>query len=187
MPTLLDYLQIPLNHESQGASLIPLVTGNAENFTGPEYAFIDRLPWWEHVLGGWHLENQSEREAQYTPLEISKMKDYRALLNEKIGQRDYPPECIAVRTNEWKFILRDMNSLLEEISWWHFISGKKFPIEPFELYDLTRDPMEQKNVAKEHPDIVENLKTKLLEWDGFNNKKRAKPNNGKPSGVIPYP
>ena len=187
MPTILDYLQIPPNHEAQGVSLIPLIKGEEANFKGQEYAFIDRIPWWESVLGGWHLEHQAEREAQYTPLEINKMKDYRVLLSAKIGAGQYPPECIAIRTNGWKLIVRAKKELLENISWWNFITGKKFPVESVELYDLIRDPMEQKNVAKDHPQVVEKLQTKLLEWDAFNNKNKAKIQEGQTPLIIPYP
>jgi arylsulfatase A-like enzyme len=187
MPTILDYLQIPLNHEAQGSSLMPLIKGDQSGFKGSEYAYIDRLPWWEYVLGGWHLEHQSEREAQYTPLEIKKMKDYRSSLQVKIGGGQYPPECIAIRTNEWKLILREKSELLENISWWNFISGKRFPVDSVELYDLIRDPMEQKNVAREYPQVVEKLKTRLLEWDAFNKKNKAKIKEGQTPLIIPYP
>ncbi|MDD2854344.1 MAG: sulfatase [Desulfuromonadaceae bacterium] len=188
LPTILDYLQIPADHEAQGASMMPLINGDDKKYEGSEYAFIDRLPWWEHVLGGWHLEHQSEREAQYTPLEIKKMKAYQVLLQSKIGGNKYPPECIAVRTNKWKLILRQRNLLLEDISWWNFISGDKYPVAGLELFDLINDPMEQKNVANEHPDVVEKLKVKLLEWDAANNKNRGefKPVS-RPSLIIPYP
>ncbi|MDU0460026.1 MAG: sulfatase [Geobacteraceae bacterium] len=186
MPTILEYLQIPINHESQGSSLMPLINGDDAGFKGSEYAFIDRLPWWEYVLGGWHLEHQSEREAQYTPLEMKKMNDYKMLLQQKIGGGQYPPQCIAIRTNQWKLFLRDKRDLLEDISWWNFISGKKFPVESVELYDLVKDPMEQKNVAREHPQVVEKLKAKLLEWDALNIKNRASVRQGMPL-IIPYP
>src|SRR5512133_100340 len=147
MPTILEYLQIPINHESQGSSLMPLISGVKAGFTGSEYAYLDRLPWWESVLGGWHSDHQTEREAQYTPLEIEKMAEYRLLLQETIAAEPYPPQCIAIRTNQWKLFLREKHDLLENISWWNFISGKKFPVEAVELYDLSRDPLEQNNVA----------------------------------------
>jgi arylsulfatase A-like enzyme len=186
MPTLLEYLQIPIDEEGQGVSLLPLVKGDEAGFTGSEYAYIDRLPWWEYVLGGWHLEHQAEREAQYTALENERMKAYRTLLHDKIGGGKYPPECIAIRTNNWKLILRKKWELLESISWWNFISGIKYPVEPVELYDLIRDPLEQKNVAMEHPQVVEKLKVKLLEWDELNNRIKAKAPTGS-SMMIPYP
>jgi arylsulfatase A-like enzyme len=187
MPTILDYLQIPADHESQGASLLPLIKGTPEKFRGSEYAFIDRLPWWEYVLGGWHLEQQAEREAQYTPLEIERMQAYSALLHKTIGGDKYPPQCIAIRTNQWKLILREKSHLLEDISWWNFISGIKFPVEAIELYDLAKDPLEQKNVAKLHPEIVASLKSKLLEWDRVNSSNRAKRSPERKRLIIPYP
>lgn len=187
MPTILDYLQIPQNHESQGVSLLPLIKGDNARYLGSDYAYIDRLPWWEYVLGGWHLEHQSEREAQYTPLEREKIKGYRDLLNRTIGGGKYPPECIAIRTNEWKLILRERRELLEEISWWNFISGIRFPVPEVELYDLRKDPMEQKNVAAEHPRVVAELKAKLLAWNEFNSVNRKIHKDGRGSTIIPYP
>ena len=187
LPTILDYLQIPASHEVQGASMMPLVNGDEAGYQGSEYAFIDRLPWWEYVLGGWHLEHQSEREAQYTPLEIGRMKDYRELLQDKIGGGKYPPQCIAIRTNQWKLILRERSGLLEQISWWNFITGTKFPVASVELFDLARDPMEQKNVAAENPKVVEKLKAKLLEWDAANKVNPQKMPAAGRSLIIPYP
>jgi len=187
LPTILDYLQIPINHEIQGASLLPLVTGDNKNFKGSDYAFIDRIPWWEYVLEGWHLENQSERGADYTPLEISRMKGYRTMLQDTIGGGKFPPECIAIRTNEWKLILRERRELLENISWWNFISGQKFPVEAVELYHLSSDPLEQKNVAKANPQVVAKLKAKLLEWDAANPKTTAKTKARQMPLIIPYP
>jgi arylsulfatase A-like enzyme len=187
LPTILDYLQIPVNHEAQGASLLPLINGREKEFKGSEYAFIDRIPWWEYVLEGWHLENQAERGADYTPAETAKMKDYRLLLHETIGGGKYPPECIAIRTNEWKLILRERRELLENISWWNFISGQKFPVESVELYNLAKDPMEQKNVAKEHPETVTALKAKLLEWDAANPKPLPRTKGARMPLIIPYP
>ncbi len=187
MPTILDYLQIPPNHEAQGASLLPLMQGNDSQYSGAEYAYIDRLPWWEYVLGGWHLEHQAARDAQYTPLEISRLKDYRATLHQTIGRDPHPPQCIAIRTNQWKLILRQRWELLEKISWWNFIAGTKFPVAAVELFDLSRDPLEQKNVAHEHPQVVAELKAKLLEWDTHNNQHRVKPTGKRSPMIIPYP
>ena len=172
---------------AEGHSLLPLVQGKGAGFTGGEYAYIDRLPWWEAVLGGWHLEHQSEREAQYTPLELEKIKGYRTLLNETIGGGKYPPECIAIRTNEWKLILREHRELLETVSWWNFISDQRFAVAGVELYDLVRDPREQKNVANEYPAVVETLRAKLLAWDATNPRSKTVTGTAKPTQLIPYP
>lgn len=187
MPTILDYLNIPQNHESQGGSLLPLIDGRETEFSGSKYAYIDRLPWWEYVLGGWHLEHQTEREAHYTPLETEKLKDYGALLRKTIGNGQYPPGCIAIRTNQWKLILREKRELLENISWWNFISATRFPISEVELYDLVRDPLEQKNVAGQYPKVVEELKARLLEWDAKSRKNMVPAKAGRSEMIIPYP
>lgn len=186
MPTILDYLQIPLDQEAQGVSLLPLIDGNPARYRGSDYAFIDRLPWWEYVLEGWHLEHQGERDSQYTPAENERMKDYRARLTATIGGDRFPPECIAVRTKEWKLILHQRHRLLEEVSWWNFISGTTFPVAEVELYDLRHDPLEQVNVADRHPQVVAKLKKKLLAWDRANSHRQQKVYT-KPTTIIPYP
>ncbi len=40
-------------------------------------------------------------------------------------------------------ILRERHELLENVSWWNFITATKFPVAAVELYDLRRDPLEQ--------------------------------------------
>lgn len=188
LPTVLDYLNIPVDHEAQGASMMPLIDGRDKEYSGSEYAFIDRLPWWEYVLGRWHLEHQAERAAQYTPLENERIKAYRDKLQQTINNGDYPPQCIAIRTNEWKLILRQRSGLLEDVSWWNFISDTRFPVETVELFDLVRDPMEQRNVALEHPRVVEKLKARLLAWDAANIGGRTQyVPSLKPDMIIPYP
>lgn len=46
---------------------------------------------------------------------------------------------------------------------WKFSPARKSRGEP-ELYDLTADPGEERNVAKEYPDIVQLLSAKLEAW-----------------------
>lgn len=187
LPTILDYLSIPVNHEAQGASLLPFIQGKDKEYKGSPYAFIDRIPWWEYVLEGWHLENQSDRGADYTPLELERIKEYRTFLRSSIGGGKYPPECIAIRTNEWKLILRERRELLEKVSWWNFITGTQFPIAEVELYDLKNDPMEQMNVAREHPEVVRELKAKLLAWNASNPKPVPRLKDRQIPLIIPYP
>ena len=49
---------------------------------------------------------------------------------------------------------------------WKYVSVKKGVDE---LYDIDNDRAERRNVASEHPDIVENLKKHYDEWAEANN------------------
>lgn len=187
LPTILDYLEIPPNPESQGGTLLPLIRGDKASRSGREYAFIDKMPWWESVLSGWHLDLQASHQAEYTDLEIEKMGDYRRLLAEKMGGPNDPPNCIAIRDERWKLIVRKQVDLLKSVSWWTFISGKPLPVEGVELYDVAADPYEQKNVARENPKVVDRLRAKLMEWDADNERRRSKVAPVRAPFVIPYP
>jgi arylsulfatase A-like enzyme len=64
----------------------------------------------------------------------------------------------AVRSGRWKY--KAPTTLQEETDYGKYENPEA--IIPPALYDLQRDPSEQKNVLKDHPDIVERLK-KLLQ------------------------
>jgi hypothetical protein len=141
-----------------------------------------------YLLEKFYYRNKN-REYSFT--EIEKRKDYRGLLKRYFGvyaDRRYPPYDIAIRTNKWKLILRKNKSLLEEISWWGFISNKKISQEEIELYDLEVDPFEQRNVARLYPAVVATLKGNLLRWDSDVERRRTKkiPTVSEYS-IIPYP
>jgi arylsulfatase A-like enzyme len=42
--------------------------------------------------------------------------------------------------------------------------GGAYPIEKIELYDLGEDPREQRNVSKDHPEIVESFTAEIDGW-----------------------
>src|SRR6185369_1626000 len=153
MPTILSYLDIPVPHDAQGSSLVPLARGE-KGASGSEYVFIDRLPWWEYTLSKWYLELQNASGGQFSPSEEARLKEYQQLLQSSFDQLGYPPGDIAVRTNDWKLILRKNRDILEKVSWWRFITGRMQPVEELELYDLKNDPGEKKNLAGELPDVA---------------------------------
>lgn len=212
VPTLLDYLGIPLHHEFQGQSLFPLIRGTKCRDTS-RFAYITRIPLWENALGLSLLERlyyrntdfiftklgryllgkfyYRNKNTDYIFTEIEKRKDYRGLLKQYCGvytDRRYPPYDIAIRTNKWKLILRKNKSLLEEISWWGFISNKKISQEEVELYDLEGDPFEQHNVARLYPAVVATLKENLLRWDSDIERRRTKKiSTASERSIIPYP
>jgi len=186
MPTILDYLEIPAPHDAQGTSLIPLIRGD-RGATGSSQVFIDRLPWWEYTLSKWYLEMQRASGKEFTPTEAKGLQEYQLLLQKSFNQLGYPPGDIAVRTPEWKLIVRKNRELLERVSWWGFITGKPQHYADHELYDLRSDPLETKNVAAQHPEVVARLKKTLLEWDASVEKKKAEYAPADKRLIIPYP
>ena len=58
--------------------------------------------------------------------------------------RDHSPN-LAIRSGDWKLLMN-------------------FHSDEVELYDMKKDVYETTNVAKEHPEIVEELKQKLVTW-----------------------
>jgi len=186
LPTVLSYLDIPLPHDVQGSSLLPLAAGE-KGAEGSEYVFIDRLPWWEYTLSKWYLELQSASGAQFAPAEEARLKEYQQRLQSSFDKLGYPPGDIAIRSNDWKLILRKNRDLLEQLSWWRFITGIPQPVEELELYDLKNDPGEKKNLAREKPELVARLKSKLLEWDAKMERQKAVYKKSDKRYIIPYP
>ncbi|MEI7816564.1 MAG: sulfatase [Desulfuromonadales bacterium] len=186
MPTVLNYLDIPVPHDAQGSSLLPLVRGEA-GASGSEYVFIDRLPWWEYTLSKWYLELQNANGGQFAPVEDAKLKEYQLLLQNSFDKLGYPPGDISVRSNDWKLILRKNRDLLEKVSWWRFITDKVQPVEEMELYNLKNDPGEMKNLVSERPEIVNRMKSELLEWDASTEKQKAVYKKYDKRYIIPYP
>ncbi|MDD5760021.1 MAG: sulfatase [Desulfobulbaceae bacterium] len=186
MPTVLNYLDIPAPHEAQGKSLLPFLKG--EEKTAPnEFAYIDRLPWWEYTLSQWYLDFKNAQGDYFIASEKEKLTAYQKLLKERFDKLDAPPGDIAIRTNEWKLVLRKNKELLDEVSWWNFISGKKHQIDTIELYDLGKDPLEKVNVATAHPDIVSKLQGKLITWDTSVEQQKTIFKKESKHLIIPYP
>ena len=68
---------------------------------------------------------------------------------------------------------------------WKLIRNKVRPAElpEFELFDATHDPLDQKNVAAEHPDIVERLSKALDGWHTMAAAARLKPDSETTKGL----
>lgn len=187
MPTVLEYLDIPAPHQAEGSSLLPLLTGEkAEGVS--EFAFIDRMPWWEYNLSKWYLDFQiNDQKAKVSETEREKIAAYLQMLKESFEPLGYPPGDIAIRTNEWKLIVRKNSELLQKVSWQGFISGHGQEVAALELYDLKADPLETSNVAAAHPEVVAWLKEKLLAWDADIEARKAKYKEDDARLLIPYP
>jgi arylsulfatase A-like enzyme len=186
MPTLLDYLQIPVPHEAQGMSLMPFLHGDRTAAPG-EFAYIDRLPWWEYTLDKWYLEFKRSQGAPFASAELEKLPAYRNLLAQSFTELGYPPGDIAIRSNDWKLILRKNRNLLRKVSWQGFLAGREPEIPEVELYDLKNDPGETTNVALANPEVVARLREKLLTWDREMERGKKAFNPDDKRLVIPYP
>lgn len=189
LPTLLDYLNIPIAEDLQGVDLMPLIKGEP-GAKGSEYAFIDRMPWWEHWMSRFFLEFkfQDPLKVNHPPSEDKALNEYGNMLREALPVAAYPPGDIGIRTNHWKLILRKNPQLLDKVSWPSFITGKHRPVDVLELYDLVADPLEKHNVVAKYPEIAADLKARLLAWDAEVERRKA-PYKGTDEKrfIIPYP
>jgi arylsulfatase A-like enzyme len=145
------------------------------------------LPWWEYTLSKWYLELQNASGGQFAPAEETRLKEYQQQLQSNFDKLGYPPGDIAIRSNDWKLILRKNRDILEQVSWWRFITRKAQPVAELELYDLKNDPGEKKNLAGEKPEVVSRLKGRLLEWDAAVEKQKAVYRKSDKRYLIPYP
>ncbi len=185
VPTIFEYLGIPQDHGLQGKSLLPLVKGD-KGATGTEYAFIDRIPWWEHTLSRWYLEFKNS-QTDYPDAEKAPVAAYGSMLKKAFPPNSYPPGDIAVRTKQWKLIIRKAPRLLEQVSWYGYITGKPLQYGDAELYDIVRDPWMLDNVAAANPAVVVDLKKRLLQWDDSVERQKGTYGAGEKRFIIPYP
>jgi arylsulfatase A-like enzyme len=77
--------------------------------------------------------------------------DARPLFSETNGR------IYGVRADGWRFVFNPED-------YTPGAPGGAYPIERVELYDLSRDPREQRNVAAEHPKRVEALTAEITAW-----------------------
>ncbi|MGH9462635.1 MAG: hypothetical protein ACRD1X_15575, partial [Vicinamibacteria bacterium] len=68
---------------------------------------------------------------------------------------------------------------------WKLIHNVARPPErpEFELFDFIKDPLDQKNVAAEHPDVVERLAKQLEAWKRMATQARLKPDSEATEGM----
>lgn len=138
LPTINELLGRIPSKQVQGKSLVPLICGE-EKTNNRKGVFIERNPLWEES--------------------VKTVSKELKIHNIDVGNELH--KDIAIRTKEWKYILRTSKSALEKISWWQFISGKKINFPEAELYNLIEDPMEVNNVIDKFPDIAKEFKSKV--------------------------
>ena len=70
-----------------------------------------------------------------------------------------------LRTSRWKLLHRKARAIEEQVSWYGWLSGTPVRRAEWELYDLSKDPTEQHNVAAAHPEVLQGLQATLLQWE----------------------
>lgn len=68
-----------------------------------------------------------------------------------------PSNILSIRTRKWRYIYNPDNIHPQSIK-----PIYKYKIDEEELYDLEKDPGEVNNIVAQHPDIVEELRKKML-------------------------
>lgn len=89
-----------------------------------------------------------------------KSREHEALFSQFIA-------CRAIRTNEWKLVQQGTPSAISPDTL------------PWELYRIATDPTELRDLAKDHPEMVEKLSR---QWDAW-----YKPRHGAPGQMYPLP
>jgi arylsulfatase A-like enzyme len=149
-PTVLDVLGIetPGKHVLDGESLVPLISGAADSRS--------------RSMGFWH----SARRGIGTPSE-DWMQELKAAQAEG---KDLPPNEAVVAAMKLPDPAETVESVSGHSAWidgdWklHRIVNKKSGEIRFELYDLGKDPKEEKDVVADHPEIAKKMKTALAGW-----------------------
>lgn len=143
LPTLASLVGRVAPPQVQGRNLVGDICQNGtEDKHGSQSAtFIERIPLWEQVAA-----------------DLIKINNDSGLDSKKITGD------IAIRTQEWKYILRTSKDYLQKASWWSKLTGSAIEIPDEELYNVVDDPKELNNVASSNPEVVKNLKERLLSW-----------------------
>lgn len=161
LPTIMEILGDVVPNWIEGKSLLPVITGREQDGERKE-VFMERVPLWEEA----DLTLRKSLEARGIKVMSGKDKD------------------IAIRTTEWKYILRLSRAREEEVSWWATLTGKPVHVPEAELYNLADDPMETLNVISQYPEEVKALRTRVEDW--FENISSGAPEPGLQSYIQPY-
>ncbi|WP_129115515.1 sulfatase-like hydrolase/transferase [Halegenticoccus tardaugens] len=96
--------------------------------------------------------------------------------------RDFKPAYYSVRNTDWKYIETKRSSLIQTLKLMYNrrgeLSNRKYVLKTIKdavidevfnkekklLYNIKKDPGELYNVAKERPDITDELETQLVDW-----------------------
>ena len=156
VPTVLDWfdLQYPKYHlfgpnptELKSNSLLPLTTSRGTN------------DGWDTV----YASHDFHEVTMYYPMRVIRTQDYRLIHNLNFAM-PYPLATDLYDSLTFRdMIKRTMNN--ESIQWFKALKEYYYR-EQYELFDLSKDPHETKNVANdpEYKSVFDDLKSKLYNW-----------------------
>lgn len=180
LPTILDYLDIDTPEKAEGLSARPLIEGYATSTRTA--AFSLRTPLREHFyaksIPRWEPEMRrpgTEAYAQFF-IPITSFDAY---------DKKHPVYDASIRTDEWKLIWRKSRDEIEKYGWWNLLTDARKRPREFELYHVTEDPYEQRNVCDDYPNVCSTLGKQLSDWVAGEEAKRGTPSPGG-SVIQPY-
>ena len=175
LPTLCGLIGIdkPKGVHLDGADLSPLLTGKRE-------AFKRDQPLFWHSPG--NMQNVALRDGNYTLMGFRKdepprdwqaintiVKQFEAILEKRLGRqltrgevwhRIYNTEFKSAEDRKLRNSFVMLNTFSE--SWIPAIKAGLGGFRTFELYDLSTDPQQKKNIAAQYPKVVERLEKQAL-------------------------
>lgn len=142
LPTIFDLLGIRVPRGLDGSSFISILNDKAKEFR--DHVFTERTPLMETLM-----YDPVTKEAEF-------LKPF-LTLDDSHHYRD-----VSVRTHDWKLIYRESKDIQTTYAWWRWLTHDQTPLSEYELYHLTDDPLETKNVLSAEPEMFSTLK-KILQ------------------------
>lgn len=187
MPTVLDLAGVPIPESAEGKSLVPYCEFSAKtmNDDATAYAYMENLP--RHWLGirtsDWKLiltdkplpHDQTQPTMPQNTVEVFKEVGKSALHTLRANKEHVPPLMYTAMRAAYRVVhgvyrlLRGKEPQGSKLQSVPEIKATPLSFDSkvleqgcvFALYDLRNDPNEQHNVAAQHPEVVQILKTQL--------------------------
>lgn len=143
LPTLLSILDLPKT-ETEGVNLLPYLLGKETNTR--EVVYLTRTSLWERVMASMQYE------------------DMQGFLT--ADNKEHFADT-GIRNTEWKLIHRRARGAMERWGWFNHFKEKPLNFPEYELYNITTDPGETKNIYEEektNPSVIY-LEERLREWE----------------------
>jgi N-sulfoglucosamine sulfohydrolase len=142
-PTILDWARVKAPANLTGRSLLPILEQ-----TDPKG--------WDAVFGS----HQTHEITMYYPIRMLRTREHKYLLNLAHGL-EYPHSSDLWGSETWQGILKRGDKMMGQRSVAAYLNR---PRE--ELYDLTKDPNELKNVAGDpaYQEVLKGLRQRVKEW-----------------------